>query len=374
MSSPHLIHHIHQTIEASQGFLSFARFMTIALYHAELGYYNSKQLSFDKTGNFTTAPEISPLFAQCLARQCMQVAEKLETFNILELGAGSGKLACELLTNLNQHGYFPKHYFIYEPAPRLQHQQQRFLQTHPHSSCFHWVNEIPSHFVGIIIANEVLDALPVHLFYWDGNVIFERGLFSQHNQLVLGHQLAKPPLSNEITLLNKRVGLSYPYRSEINLGLFSFLKPVIENLEQGLALFFDYGYNEREYYHPERMNGTLTCFYQKHYHNDPLMLIGQQDITAHVNFTALAEYGTQLGAKLSGFTTQAAFLLANGLIDLAEKETKHLSLKDAFQVNQAIKQLTFPTEMGERVKVMAFSKKIASPLAGFQMQDRRHEL
>ncbi|HEX4045314.1 MAG TPA: SAM-dependent methyltransferase [Gammaproteobacteria bacterium] len=381
-----LTHYIYHTIQAEQGCISFAQFMQLALYHPKWGYYNSENFTIGKQGDFTTAPELTPLFARCLAYQCLPIFNQLGHANILEFGAGTGRLAMDLLSALATYDALPAHYYIVEPNLMLQQQQQTFLQIHcpAHYARCQWLTQLPEQFSGVMLANEVLDALPVHCFQVQGRHLQERGVgidlkvnLSTLDQNPFLWQLCAPlhpQLAEEGAALIEQYHLVEDYQSEICLQLSSFIQTAAKALTEGVMLLMDYGYGRAEYYHPQRQQGTLTCFHQHHYHHNPLLLPGQQDITAHVDFTRVIEAAVLADCTLIGYTSQAAFLLACGLIDFAEEEIKSLTPVAAFQLQQAIKLLTWPTEMGERVKVMALGKNIDLPLIGFSKQDRRREL
>ncbi|OGT44479.1 MAG: hypothetical protein A3F42_08500 [Gammaproteobacteria bacterium RIFCSPHIGHO2_12_FULL_37_34] len=371
------IQYLQEKIENQDGYISFADFMELVLYHHEWGYYNSLHFDLGKQGDFITAPEISPLFAQCIALQCREIFEHSGQNQILELGAGTGRFAKDLLLYLETIGYTPTTYYIYEKSKQLREKQQRFLQ----SACPHlyshmmWLDQLPEKISGIVIANEVLDALPVHCFHIKDQMMMERCVTWKKN--TFAWTITKPTtheLMTKVTPIQLAFSLPDGYESEINLGLTAFLQSIISIIDQGVLLFIDYGYGQREYYHPKRTHGTLSCFYQHRYHTNPLILPGQQDITAHVDFTRVIEIATERDAQLLGYTTQAAFLLACGLLDFAIIAEKHLSPIEAIKLHQAIKCLTLPMEMGERVKVMAIGKKMSLAPLGFQSQDRRRDL
>lgn len=373
-----LSEYLRQEIEKRNGFLSFADFMEAALYHPQYGYYTAETFTLGRQGDFTTAPEISPLFARCFARPILNLAEQLGHMTILELGAGTGRFACDLLLQLEQEEALPNYYYIYEISETLRKKQQDFLQTHcPHLySRLVWLDAPPSDFRGIILANEVLDALPVHCFSIQENGVKERGVTQKNHAFAWDVQEPTTPFFKEkVENLRELYDLRAPYFSEINLRLPSFLSPLINGLKQGALLFIDYGYGQAEYYHPERDRGSLTCFYQHSKHDNPLLHPGLQDITAHVDFTRVIDEAWDLGCELMGFTTQAAFLLDCGLMELAQKEEEKLSNIQLFNMHQAVKILTLPMEMGERIKVMGLTKNLPllSPL-GFRLQDRRRDL
>lgn len=374
-SSKTLTEHIRQALTQAGGTLSFADFMELALYQPDTGYY-SQISEIGRAGDFTTAPEISPLFARCIARQCAELFKQLPK-QILELGAGTGRLAVDLLLALDKEGLAPNQYYIYEISHALRSKQQTLLRTHcPHLyERIHWLDALPTDFAGIVLANEVLDALPVHCFCIN-DTIKERSITWHNGEFAW--QLTEPSetLRTAVSALNNQLSLPNHYESEINLRLNNFITELAQGIKQGVILLIDYGYGEREYYHPERRHGTLTCFYQHQKNNDPLQHIGLQDITAHVDFTRVINIAANTGCTLLGYTSQAAFLLACGLMDIAATEETTLSTADQVHLHHTIKLLTFPTEMGERIKVMAIGKNMfpETTLLGFTLQDRRRDL
>jgi SAM-dependent MidA family methyltransferase len=368
---------IREEIEREGGVISFARYMELALYHPDYGYYNSPEFNLGKEGDFTTASEISPLFAQCFAHQCQQIMHSLSTPSLLELGAGSGRFAGDLLRELKKLDDLPNYYYIYEISPHLRKKQALTLQAEYADvlHCVVWLEALPHNFKGIIIANEVLDALPVHCFHIGNSVINERGVGWANNQF--NWQLREPftpELGEKVLQLQKDYPLAEGYESEINLYLIRFIQLLTSSLDQGMIIFSDYGYGRREYYHPERRHGTLTCFYQHRRHDNPFVLPGIQDITAHVDFTSVIEVAVENGCDLAGYTTQAAFLLDCGLMRLVLDQEKDLSEKNKFNLHHAVKLLTMPMEMGERIKIMALNKKIDLSLCGFRSRNRSREL
>lgn len=360
-----------------KGPISFATFMEMALYYPHLGYYNAESTTLGKEGDFTTAPEISPLFAQCFAKQCQQILNELGTGDMLELGAGTGRFAKDILTSLHKLGALPNHYYIYEISHGMRQKQQDFLRkTCPlFFARIIWLDTLPSAFTGIIIANEVLDALPVHCFQIENNEIKERCVTVENNQFTWCLRTpTKPQLTERVLELKKHYHLPEQYASEMNLHLPTFIKQLISTLTKGMVLFADYGYGQQEYYHPKRSKGTLTCFYQHKKYENPLWYPGLFDITAHVDFTSVIENAIDHGCELNGYTSQAAFLLSCGILELAKEDEKHLSPADEVALHQAIKLLTLPTEMGDVIKIMALSKQMNLSLLGFQFQDRRRDL
>lgn len=364
---------IRKKITDADGHISFADFMELALYTPQIGYYSANRPKFGRGGDFVTAPEISPLFAKCMANQFHQILDKLGGGDILEIGAGSGVFAKEVLLALEQKNNLPKHYYIYEKSDSLRQSQQLFLQEScPHlTPLIHWLEQLPNFKInGIIFANEVMDAMPVHIFQIKNKKILECGVTRQKNQFAWQTREPSEQLKEKIHFLQAQYELPDEYQSEINVNLPSWINGLSEILNDGAILLIDYGYGRKEYYHPDRTQGTLMCFYQHQASDNPFQYVGEQDITAHVDFTTVVESGIDAGLELAGYTTQAAFLLASGLLDLNNPTTHVLQYKH----NQEIKRLTLPSEMGEIVKVIGFNKNIDLSWTGFNFYDRRHDL
>ncbi len=364
---------IRQEIQRSGGGIPFARFMELALYAPGFGYYTAGKHKFGAGGDFLTAPEISPLFAKSIARQCQHIADQLSYYDILEFGAGSGVFAKDILLALDEMGALPEHYFILEVSGDLRERQKCLLQsTCPQFlSRIQWLDHLPeSPIQGVIFANEVMDALPVHMFEIKHDEVKERFVIWQNDQFCFE---SREPVTPGLKTQCEAYHLPNGYQSEIHIFLSAWIHSVADVLKKGVILLFDYGYGRSEYYHPDRSMGTLMCYDQHRKHDNPLINIGLQDITAHVDFTTVIESADASGCKLAGFTTQAAFLTACGLLEIAEKHM-HLSAKEKFQQGQAIKKLLFPSEMGELIKVMALSKAWDVPLMGFSLLDRRRDL
>ena len=361
---------LQHTLFSQSSTCSFADYMHHALYAPGLGYYNNGFEKFGSQGDFITAPELSPLFAQCLAVQCEEILSSLSSGNILELGPGSGILAAHLLLALEKKSMLPQHYYLLEVSPPLRQQQENTLRLHcPHLlPRIHWLHSLPqTPFQGVVIANEVLDAMPVHLFRLTEKGLYEQGVKFENHQLQWA--LIEPPSSFE-TLQPLLQSLSPPYESEINFWVGPWLQSIYEVLEKGILLLIDYGFTEKEYYHPQRNKGTLMCHYQHHAHGDPFLYGGLQDITAHVDFSRCGREALQIGWELGGFCNQAHFLLSTGLMNLRPQD----DIASQFDYNQQIKKLTLPHEMGELFKVMALTKHINQPLVGFTLQDWRRRL
>ncbi|PJD91651.1 MAG: SAM-dependent methyltransferase [Legionella sp.] len=350
--------------------LSFADFMQLALYAPEGGYYTVGLQHFGQ--DFTTAPEISSLFSYALAHQCRDVLSQLIHPVILEFGAGSGRMCIDLLTRLEQLNCLPDTYYILELSGRLQSQQHHaFAEAIPHLlSRITWIQSWPTaSFEGIILANEILDAMPVHRFLRTEDQLYEICVDEKEGHLQEVLKICdNEPLKTHIA--NTLPENLYPYQSEVNLFLEDWIKQCSALLQKGLMLIVDYGFPRHEYFHPDRHQGTLMCHHHHRAHTDPLIHVGEQDITAHVEFTHVAEAAVAAGFSVAGFTSQASFLLANGLLSLLEA----CPSEQLFKQQQAVKTLLQPNEMGELFKVMALTKAWDEPLCGFQMQDRRASL
>jgi len=360
-----------QIVEAG-GAISFARFMELALYTPQLGYYSAGQHKFGVAGDFITAPELGPVFAQCLARQCVQILAALPQGDILEAGAGSCALAVQLLLELERLGQLPAHYFILEISSALRARQQAlFAKQAAHLLArVQWLDKLPSAgFRGIVFGNELLDAMPVERFRVDAEGIAELQVGWQENRFVWYETRANNALRDRATTL----GLAEGYVSEVGFAAEGWVRSVADILEQGVLLLVDYGFPAHEYYHPQRAAGTLMCHYRHRAHDDPLLLVGLQDITAHVDFSAIARAGTGSGLSLLGYISQALFLLGCGLDDIAT-QINQSDARTYLQFTNAVKKLTLPQEMGELFKVIALGRGIEMSLAGFRLQNRRDRL
>jgi SAM-dependent MidA family methyltransferase len=353
---------------------TFAEFMHIALYDPKAGYYSSTLPKLGAQGDFITAPELTPLFGYSVANQCQQVLSRIPSPKILEFGAGSGALCISILQQLERLNCLPEYYWIMEVSSDFQERQrQKINQALPHlAHRIQWLEQWPeTSFNGIILANEVLDAMPVHRFLVEDEVLLESYVaLNQHGELI---EHFKPCQNRRLMAHLSTIlpNLTPPYLSEVNLFINDWIAHQHQLLDQGLVLLIDYGFPRHEYYHPDRNQGTLMCHYQHHAHANPLIHVGEQDITAHVDFTHVAEAGHQAGFHVAGYTNQASFLLANGLLHLIDEQAEALEL---FKTKQAIKQLTQSNEMGELFKVIALTKNWDSPLNGFLLNDKRVSL
>lgn len=365
-----LTEQIKQQIDKQGGLISFREFMALCLYTPNLGYYTSTNPIFGQDGDFITAPTLSPLFGATIANQIADLFT--EQYNILEFGAGNGKLALDVLQRLQALDALPEQYFILELSAHLQVLQQQTLKAYPelYQRC-HWLTALPTTPIkGIVLANEVLDAMPVNLFRIGEQQIVEEGFVAFEQDKFICRWLPAENLTIKQALTDIEP-LPVGYQSEVNLSIKPWLASISHILQQGLVLLIDYGFAKREYYHPDRHTGTLMCHFQHKAHPDPFIHIGQQDITAHVDFTAVADAAFEEGFSISGYTNQAAFLISNGIVELSQT----LVEADRLKANNAIKTLTMPQEMGELFKVMALTKALGeTDLKGFSLMDMCHKL
>ncbi len=360
-------------IRASEMPLSFADYMAQALYEPGLGYYMAGAAKFGESGDFITAPEVSPLFGASLAVQASQVLATVGG-GVLELGAGSGRLAVSILQASELQEAYP--YWILEPSAELVARQKTLLRETLSEAQFErvtWLDTLPAQFTGLIIANEVMDALPVERFIIGDTV----------EQVVVAEDLSSDTVSANTGLLaavralEEDMGraLAPGYSSEVCLLLKPWLAGLAACLERGAMILIDYGYPRSEYYSDERVAGTLACYYRHRMHDNPYLYPGLQDITAHVDFTRVAESAVELDLELLGYASQSAFLLDNDLLGLADEQRQLLNNeRDRIQMAAAIKTLTLPGEMGERFQVIALGKGYDLPLRGFRTQDLSYRL
>jgi SAM-dependent MidA family methyltransferase len=350
--------------------------MELALYTPSLGYYMAGLHKLGALGDFITAPELSPLFARCLSRQCQQILKLLGSGDILEFGAGSGRMAADILEELDRRNSLPRQYFILELSAHLRQLQQETLhQQVPHlTSIVSWLDRLPDNIQGLILANEVCDAMPVHCFQLEGEHSWERYVSYEGDAFVWKKgPFSQPSLKDRITKIRLLLNQADRYESEINLAMERWITEIARRLQEGMLLIIDYGFPRHEYYHWDRAGGTLMCHYRHQAHPNPLILPGLQDITAHVDFTALAEAGHSSGLRVAGYCSQADFLLACGLDELAAAGIKAAG-RHALEISNQIKRLILPSEMGELFKVLALTRKIDQPLLGFGLRDRRARL
>jgi SAM-dependent MidA family methyltransferase len=360
------------------GPMPFSQYMDRVLYTPELGYYCTDAPKFGDSGDFLTAPEISPLFARCLARLITDVLLALNADEVIEVGAGSAILAADLLQALAMGARPLRRYTIVETSPALRRVQKNTLAARVPSLAERvvWLERPPeSGFRGVILANELLDAMPASRFRITQQGVQEWYVGWQSERFVWTLAApADPMLVQTVTAIQHDLGEPLPqgYDSEVNLRHTSWVQTLAQRLAAGLILLIDYGYGRREYYHPQRNTGSLMCYYRHRAHSDPLLFPGLQDISVHVDFTTIADAAVKAGLEIAAFTTQASFLLATGLTELlAETGTDWAQYHTR---GRQAKRLLLPGEMGELVKVMALTREISAPLQGFEWYDLRNRL
>jgi SAM-dependent MidA family methyltransferase len=361
---------IRSEIAAAGGLLPFDRFMELALYAPGLGYYVAGSAKLGPGGDFVTAPEVSPLFGACVAAQCAEALGRRGGGDILELGPGSGALAVQVLDRLQSLGRLPGRYLLLEPSPDLRERQGRAIaqQVPAWVDRCQWLERLPQGFRGVVLANEVLDALPVHRFRVGRDGTTEECFVRASDealQEVWGP--ARSPGLREAVAALQAVGLAIApgYSSEVNLRLGPWVEALADSLVAGLVLLIDYGYPQWAYYQADRTMGTLMCHWRHQAHPDPYRHIGLQDITTHVDFSAAARAGLGAGLDLAGFATQGHFLIGCGIEGLMLGAD---GLPDLDLVLGA-KQLLLPTAMGERFKVLGLARGVEGPWCGFSVRD-----
>jgi SAM-dependent MidA family methyltransferase len=358
--------HLAQSIAAAGGWIPFDRYMELALYAPGLGYYAAGARKFGDSatgGDFVTAPEISPLFARALAAQVAELFEQVPP-RIVEFGAGSGVLARDLLAALAASGVNVERYSIVEVSPDLAARQRSLLAGAP----VEWLPAPPRPFDGVMLANEVLDVMPVKLFVKRGAATLERGVVVRGNAFAFEERPAGPPLAEAVASIEAELGpLADGHTSEVGLVAASWMRSVSEWLARGALIAIDYGFPRREYYHPHRLMGTIMCHYRHHAHADPFWLPGLCDLTAHVDFSAIADAAHSGGLDVLGYTSQAHFLLNCGLLEMLQADHDHARANEAHR-------LLSEAEMGELFKVLAVGQGIAGTLRGFALGDRTHAL
>lgn len=370
-ASDALLAHIHHAIESAGGWLPFSDYMRLALYAPGLGYYSGGATKFGAAGDFVTAPEISPLFGACIAAtaaETLATPELAGNGSILEIGAGSGQLALQILQSLAARGALPLRYFILELSAELQ-QRQRDLLAHKAPELLQrveWLSELPQNFRGFIVGNEVLDAMPCALVHYSEAGWLERGVVWDNGFAWQDRSIQDMRLMMQALVLPAAGN----YLTEIQLEAQGFIKSLAASLECGTILLIDYGFAAAEYYHPQRHMGTLMCHYRHHSHTDPFWLPGLNDITTHVDFSAIWRAGADAGLALEGYLPQSAYLINAGLMSLLNNLSA-TDLKSYLPAVAAAQKLVNPAEMGDLFKAIAFSKNLNLPglLPGFQSGD-----
>ena len=372
--SERVVAHIRDAIAAAGGWIPFARYMDLALYAPGLGYYAAGATKIGAAGDFVTAPELTPLFASAIATQVAAILAATQRREIVELGGGSGRLAADLLNALSVRNSLPARYAILEPSPELRERQRATIArlAAAHLARVDWLDGLPGTIDGAVVANEVLDAVPAHVVARRGGQWSERGV--GWDEARGNFAWADRPADARIAALaSRRFPADRDYVSEINPAAEALVEELGRRLEGGAALFMDYGFPAAEYYHPQRDQGTLMCHYRHRAHADPFLWPGLADITAHVDFTAMAEAGERAGLPVAGYTAQAPFLIGCGILDAL----KAVGAPDSTAYIKAagpVQKLLSPAEMGELFKVIALAKSETIEWPGFALADRRHRL
>lgn len=358
--------------------MPFARYMELALYAPGLGYYSAGRTKFGAAGDFVTAPELGSLFARCIARALAPTLRDLGGHaDFLEIGGGSGAFAVAALRELASQDALPRRFLVLEPSADLASRQRERVAAELPAALAERVEWIPrpppEPWRGVLFANEVVDALPTTRFTLREGEVREEHIAPERDRLVRVDRPADLLVSNAVRHLERALGRGFEdgYRSEVLPQLPYWLQAVAGTLEQGAMLFVDYGYPRREYYLPERNDGTLVCHYRHRAHGDPLLWPGLSDITAFVDFTALAEAGVGAGFDFVGYAPQGQFLLSSGLLDLVDDAADDV---ERVRRTAEIKRLTLPGEMGERFQAIAFARGARDVLPGLRAFDLSHRL
>jgi SAM-dependent MidA family methyltransferase len=374
LHSRSLAERIHAALDVAGGWLSFERFMELALYEPGLGYYSAGSIKLGAAGDFVTAPEVSDLFGRCLARQCAQVLAETGG-EIMELGAGTGTMAASLLRELAALRVPFERYAILEVSADLAARQRERLARLPAAlrERVVWLERLPEHPVrGVILANEVADALPCRRVRWQGDSLLELGVAA--TQVAPGFRDQTAPADEPLQRAWAEITASLPaalpddYTSEVCLRVTPWIMSLAHSLQRGLMLLCDYGLPQRHYYHPQRETGTLRCHFRQRAHHDPYVNVGLQDITAWVDFTRVAEAALEAGLEVRGFCTQAAGLLGLGIESLVAEACGD---RERVQLAGEARRLIMPEEMGEAFKMMALTRDFDAPLPAFAVQDLR---
>jgi SAM-dependent MidA family methyltransferase len=371
--SARVVAHIERMIAASGGWISFADYMGAALYAPALGYYVAGARKFGPSGDFVTAPELTALFGEALAAQIEGVLAQLPGSSVIELGPGTGRLAADVLSALAARNALPERYCLLEVSPDLRERQREHLRDRVPDLLprVEWIDVLPRHWRGLLLANEMLDAVPPHLVARRGGAWFECGVESDAGEF----RFADRPLG--AGALRDAAKACFPpegdYLSEINPAAQALVRSLARRCEAGALLIFDYGFPASEYYHSQRNSGTLMAHYRHRASDDPFFLPGLADLTAHVDFSAIAHAGVAGGMSLAGYATQARFLINCGILDLLARRGEPQSaayLREA----AAVQKLLSPAEMGELFKALALAKGIDGDLIGFGDGDQGHRL
>jgi SAM-dependent MidA family methyltransferase len=363
---------IREAIARAGGWLPFERFMALALYAPGAGYYSAGSVKLGAAGDFVTAPELTPLFARCLARQVAQFIRH-GVPDVLEVGAGSGALAADLLEALAALDALPQRYLVLEVSAELRERQRALVSRRVPgwAARVEWLEALPEGLSAVVLANEVLDAMPTRVVRRRHGLIEEIGV--SIDAASRRFTRACRPAAGELLAAAEALALPEDYETEVNLAARAFVASVAGALERGALIAIDYGFPAAEYYHPQRMRGTLMCHYRHHAHDDPFVLVGLQDITAHVDFSAIAEAGHGAGLAVLGYTSQAQFLVNCGVTEILATSRPE-DVRTYAPLAAHAQKLLSPAEMGELFKVMVLGRGMPEGLLGFATGDRSHRL
>jgi len=363
-------------INTNEGWINFADFMQFILYEPGLGYYSSGTRKLGTGGDFTTAPEISNFFGVCLADSVIKILHSCTEPMILEIGAGSGQLAFDILTRLDNQGFVPNQYYILELSADLKDRQQRLLAKLPNNLLekVTWLDSLPENFItGIILGNEVLDAMPCRRFRIQDEEIYEIGISCTNQKLIEQDKLADEIIKDSVHKIEKELNRKFAngFISEIRPDYKHWFTTLSSSLVYGAVMFIDYGCSRGEYYSADRSTGTLVCHYQNTAHYDPLFLPGVQDLSAWVDFSLVADVGLEHGFKVESYTSHRDFLLSAGILKLVDQISDQ---NKRFKINQAVKQLLLPSQMGDTFKFMLLSKDCMIEESFMEARDFRYLL
>jgi len=356
---------IRSEIAANDGAIPFSRFMELALYAPGLGYYSAGARKLGEEGDFVTAPELGPIFAACIAESVAPVLQQIGPSAVFfELGGGSGAFAEVALKRLLELDALPDRYLILEPSADLRQRQRERLQQNLSPMLFELVEwpdgPLPGEWSGVLFANEVIDALPTPRFAIREGEVYEEYVVVEGDSFARTLRPADAFLSNAVRHVEHRLEHAFAegYRSEVLPQLPYWIQAVSGGMQRGAMLFVDYGHPRGEFYEPERNDGTLRAYYRHRTHAEPLLWPGLQDLTASVDFTALAEAGVAAGFDFAGYCSQASFLLGNGMAGVLERIERMKDPAEQQHRRNEVKKLTLPSEMGERFQVMGFEKDV----------------
>jgi SAM-dependent MidA family methyltransferase len=366
---------IKKQIQSEGGSINFAKYMHACLYAPGYGYYSAGSHKIGEQGDFTTAPEISSFFGYSIANHIIDVFAQKTQKHILEFGAGSGQLAIDIMTYLEKSHELPEFYYILEISADLRQRQQQYIrQLLPeHIDRFVWLDELPEQFEGVIVANEVCDAMPVNLIKIKEHQLYERHVCLDNNHFAWRDMpVTDNELKQQSTRLQTHISTDI-YETEIHLATQQWLRTVAQSLKKGAFFIIDYGYSFNTFYNDERKQGTLCCYYRHQLNDDPFHLPGLQDITAHTEFTTLADIAFEQGLHVAGFHEQSDFLMAGGITDIAAAFHTDMPSAGWLQQSAGLKQLLMPSQMGQQFKVLSLTKNLEL-LARLSINDRRYQL